>query len=316
MGLLDRLRRSTRDDIAGERADPSAVATEATPAGPLQRPDDRSTPSIAGSASAPSSADVVNTGIDPSGSSLRSGKSAPIEAAWSWLAPGTFHCGDREVFVVGEAHYQANIEAVAGGRTELGPSTQYVTAMLVAEPTNRYDRDAVRVEVGGLCVGYIARDGTMEFHPILRQLAGAGRPATCRARLTGGWDRGGGDVGHFGVVLEVRDGLRLVEDGPPMLPFGRGRVSLVGEEACQEVLEALLRGTDRAEVIALVRDDGVAVTATVGDDTIGRLTPAMAARYRPWLAEYASAGYVDPRCEARVIRSKKKVEAFLKLAKP
>jgi hypothetical protein len=51
--------------------------------------------------------------------------------------------------VAGESHYQANIRRVAA----VGKPVQ-----LIPEPTNKYDRNAVRIDVDGLTIGYIPRD--------------------------------------------------------------------------------------------------------------------------------------------------------------
>jgi hypothetical protein len=233
----------------------------------------------------------------------------------SWCQPYAFRSGDHEVRLVGESQFQKHLEFCAGGRTQDGARVPLVTAVLVAEPNNPYDNKAIRVDVGGRCVGYIARDETHRFHPILRQLASVGRPASCRALITGGWDRGNDDRGSFGVILSMHATLEVTDD-PYLLPFARGRVSLVGEEACQDRLEALLGNRDRAEVVVTLEDDGTTITALLGGEPVGRLTPKMAERYRPMIQELLDAGYSDLRCEGRVIRGQRKIDTFLKLAKP
>jgi hypothetical protein len=100
------------------------------------------------------------------------------------------------------------------------------------------------------------------------------------------------------VVLCLHSTLEVTVD-PSMLPFGRGRVSLVGEEACQDRLEALLGGQNRAEVDVTLEDDRSTITAVLDGEPVGRLTPKMGLR-----------------CEARVIRGKKRIDTFLTLATP
>lgn len=234
----------------------------------------------------------------------------------TWLQPYTLRASDHEISVVGEARYQVHLESCSGGRTETGARMPLVTAELIAEPDNPYDRNAIRVDVGGGCVGYIAREETGRFHPVLRSLSAEGRRATCRAWLTGGWDRGGDDRGNFGIVLCLHPNLETIAGPAPMLPFGRGRVSLVGEEKCQEHLAALVNRAARAEVIAALEDVDGAIVATVDGQPIGQLTSKMGDRYRPLLEEVRAAGCTDLTCEARVIRGDKKVDAFLKLSTP
>jgi hypothetical protein len=99
--------------------------------------------------------------------------------------------------VVGESHYQANLSKLTGGKTRDG-ANELMTATLVLEDENPYDRNAVRVDIDGLTVGYLARDTAREWR---RQ--GRSDQFTCPALIRGGWDRGHGDEGSFGVRLEL-----------------------------------------------------------------------------------------------------------------
>jgi HIRAN domain len=92
--------------------------------------------------------------------------------------------GDNIVQVVGESHYQANLTWACGGTNPSGPNRARVVAELRAEPTNRYDPNAVVVLVGNRVVGYLARDEAAEYQPVLLGWAG---PATCEARIKGGF---------------------------------------------------------------------------------------------------------------------------------
>jgi HIRAN domain len=234
----------------------------------------------------------------------------------TWLQPYSFRATGYEVQVVGESNYQDVLEAVSGGRTPDGARVPLVTAALVREPRNRYDRNAVRVDVGGRCVGYIPRDLAPSFGAVLAKVGEAGIPPTCRAWLRGGWDRGVLDRGHFGIVLDLHPDLQVVADAP-VLPFGPGRVSITGEEAAQDYLSALLDGQDRAEVIASLEFAGdYRLAVDIGGTKVGGLTPKMSARYAPWVNEVFAVGFPEATCEARLIRGPNKVEAFLKLATP
>jgi hypothetical protein len=109
--------------------------------------------------------------------------------------------GRFRVDVVGESRYQEALQAIAGGRTEEGAALQTV-ALLVPEPTNRYDPNAVQVMIDGTVVGYLSRANAEVLQPrILEMVRRTRRAVACRARVVGGWDRGRGDRGHFGVRL-------------------------------------------------------------------------------------------------------------------
>jgi hypothetical protein len=66
---------------------------------------------------------------------------------WTWLQLPAISIG-AEVNAVGESYYQAALEVVAGGRTPFGTRTRLLTVILVREPDNPYDANAVRVEAG------------------------------------------------------------------------------------------------------------------------------------------------------------------------
>lgn len=104
--------------------------------------------------------------------------------------------------IVGESHYQAALAEFAGGYDKSGRRNVAAAAMLVPEADNPYDLNAVAVQIEGQTVGYLARDVAPVFRAALAD-AGFGR-ATCEAAIVGGWDRGEGDVGSFGVRLNAR----------------------------------------------------------------------------------------------------------------
>lgn len=123
---------------------------------------------------------------------------SPASAAGATMASFT-----RPIEVVGESNYQSALLAAAGGKTADGPARTEHLALLVPEPSNPYDKNAVRVEIGGRLVGYLSRAVARELSADLRRI---GTPLACHARITGGWNRGGGDTGSFGVVLLDKDG--------------------------------------------------------------------------------------------------------------
>lgn len=113
---------------------------------------------------------------------------------------------DDEAFdvpVVGESNYQAALESICGGRTEDGVD-KIVDAALVLEDSNPYDAQAVRVDIEGKTVGYLSRANARRFRERLAGSGGeVGSALACKARIRGGWDRGDGDRGHYGVSLNL-----------------------------------------------------------------------------------------------------------------
>lgn len=110
--------------------------------------------------------------------------------------------GGFDVEVVGESHYQDTLGEICGGRgTE--SAEHDCTALLRSEPANPYDPDAIRIEIDGRLVGYLNRRAAKAFKPTADRLAAAGHVGTCKAMIVGGWDRGEGDSGSFGVRLDL-----------------------------------------------------------------------------------------------------------------
>lgn len=50
--------------------------------------------------------------------------------------------------IVGESHYQRELETICGGKSEKGAREKHA-ALLSPEPTNRYDKNAVCVKIRG-----------------------------------------------------------------------------------------------------------------------------------------------------------------------
>jgi hypothetical protein len=108
--------------------------------------------------------------------------------------------GEFRFEVVGESHYQAELERIVGWRTEEGGNYPCV-AIVSPEPENEYDPQAVCVRVNDLKVAYLSRDWAPKLNAALA-LSGYTQ-ATCNAVIGGGWDRGGNDRGHFGIKLDM-----------------------------------------------------------------------------------------------------------------
>jgi hypothetical protein len=99
--------------------------------------------------------------------------------------------------VVGESNYQRNLKRICGGKTRDGVEA-FKTATLILEPENPHDENAVRIDIDGMTVGYLSRQEAIRWHRRRPP-----RSHQCSAVIRGGWERGGGDTGHFGVWLNL-----------------------------------------------------------------------------------------------------------------
>ncbi|MCI4678869.1 HIRAN domain-containing protein [Rhodoblastus acidophilus] len=81
------------------------------------------------------------------------------------------------------AHYQSELEAVAGGQRDAKIIFR-TNCLLCPDPENPHDSDAVAVRIGGMKVGYIARADNRQ---ILSALSAAGvyDRVQCRAEICG-----------------------------------------------------------------------------------------------------------------------------------
>lgn len=78
-----------------------------------------------------------------------------------------------------------------------------VEAFLVPEDDNPHDSKAVRIIIQDQTVGHLDRETARSFRKMMAEIGLTEVAAKCNAIIVGGWDRGGGDRGHFGVKLDL-----------------------------------------------------------------------------------------------------------------
>lgn len=111
------------------------------------------------------------------------------------------------VDVVGESQWQANIARVIGGKRDEGYSEEYV-AQLAFDNSPR-DANAVAVMFDAHPVGWIARGDAAAVRSEINAINPEGLPVTVKAKIVGGWDRGNGDEGRFGVKLSLSRPIKV-----------------------------------------------------------------------------------------------------------
>jgi hypothetical protein len=118
------------------------------------------------------------------------------------LTPPVKIKGPTEVFdLVGEASYQDALDALAGKK---GEDAVYLdcSGVLIEEPKNPHDKNAVYCLISGLKVGYISRDENLTIKAIIKR-RGTNGQITVNAQIRGGWDRGKRDKGNYGVRIQI-----------------------------------------------------------------------------------------------------------------
>lgn len=111
--------------------------------------------------------------------------------------PGTFNYN-----VVGESNYNANLRAILQEEgVDVGAGGEFETkAMLLCEPLNKFDPNAVAVVIKSRRVGYIPKEDARGLSPQLKELAEKNRVLFVDAVI--GWH----DPSIIGVRLDLAVG--------------------------------------------------------------------------------------------------------------
>jgi len=104
--------------------------------------------------------------------------------------------GDERVEVVGESFHQSELLGLTGGRRRYGGVDLEAVAELVP-----LEDDGIEVRIEDKPVGFLDQEDAERFDARIADALDLTGAATCRAAIRGGWDRGGDDLGLFGVTL-------------------------------------------------------------------------------------------------------------------
>lgn len=106
-----------------------------------------------------------------------------------------FSTSSRLLRVVGESHYQENLEKARAASTDPQP---VFWASLIPEPDNPYDPNAVKVVIEPIgTIGYLARESARRYGQAI--MAAAPTVVRCPCKLRGGSD----DKLFIGAVVDV-----------------------------------------------------------------------------------------------------------------
>ena len=205
------------------------------------------------------------------------------------------------VDVVGESYYQQALTAICHGQERSG-NVPIDKAVLIPEPDNPHDRNAVRVTVSGRTVGYLSREDAGRYQPPLLDLHRAGFLGWCPAAIIGSADA------YYGVFLRLAEPETLWPANSPgrltLLEADRS-VAVTKRRPHHDVLDELLGRRDAVLVFGeLVQSTVTAgkykgspcVEVTVNGRRIGALSAAMTQRHHH---------QVTPGCGCEVIISRR-----------
>jgi len=226
--------------------------------------------------------------------------------------------------VSGESHREKEIESLfPAGVDEAGSEIESRVA-LVPEPTNRFDRNAVMVVAAGRQVGYLPKEITGDYQPVLLGLQQQGFQPVTDGRIWAaerdefqGLDKRGEAITRSHVVARVTivldDWWMLVPSNLPpapaylLLPHGNA-IQVQKEEEHQDALRPYLRQQGEAWVHATLhavtdrstRAEKELVELQIDGNLVGQLTPRMSAEYLPIIHELESRGMLT--CAKAIVR--------------
>ncbi|WP_395517545.1 HIRAN domain-containing protein [Pseudorhizobium flavum] len=176
--------------------------------------------------------------------------------------------------VVGESSFQDALIAICGRHTRHGHEGVY-EALLVPEPTNRHDPNAIMVQVKGRLVGYLPREQAVRVGEQMRE-SGL-RSARCMARIRGGWRTNQHDEGDYGVQLAIPNQgwidfgvggsppAAVKRGAPPKVPKARPTSTANGPLAGKKV--ALMGAPEDGPLAIELAGAGAQIMAGVGKTT-------------------------------------------------
>lgn len=106
---------------------------------------------------------------------------------------------DDEIDLVGESHYQDALLSLFGPKQRNGIEEE-CAALLVAEPTNVHDKNAVYCEIRGKKVGYLPRTAAKTVGARMKR-SNQSR-MSCTATVKGGW-KNAKNEGSYGVTVTL-----------------------------------------------------------------------------------------------------------------
>jgi hypothetical protein len=116
------------------------------------------------------------------------------------------YTGSEWLEVKGESAFQTVLESIAGPKCEDGYNLP-VDVVLIREPDNQYDPNAIAVYATdprtnqAAKVGFVVKPLAEKLAPVLDEKNAAGETVGMEGYIRGGWQRGNGDEGHYGIWL-------------------------------------------------------------------------------------------------------------------
>jgi collagen type III alpha len=232
--------------------------------------------------------------------------------------------------IAGESHYLEAIRSLFGNDFKPSGSEVVLNAVLAPEPSNRHDRNAVGVWIGGSLVGYLPREEAARYSPILTHLTSHGWAPQVKARVWASeWDDydGRGTTLRGSVRLDLAEPHMMVPSNQApsathrMLPTGNA-IQVTGEDKHLAQLVAFLRPEGECWVHVTLhelveqtaRSSRALVEVRIDGARIGQLSPRMSGELLPAIHHLTEQG-LTPAARAVVKGNRIKAEVILYAAR-
>lgn len=221
-----------------------------------------------------------------------------------YLLPGKDNWHNLEI--VGEAYRETQISAALGRQMKLDEEIEEtLEALLVPEPDNPHDANAISVRVRGQVVGYLSREAATLYRPIIHRITASGLVATTTSRIWAvtrkSWDEPSKPRFYSNIRIYMPEPHQILplNVAPQMnvavLPWG-GALQVIGEDkhfdhlfnylptngeglvilTMHRIVQTLKNGADRD--LVEVRLDG---------ERVGQLTAVTSGHFLPTIAHAA-----------------------------
>ncbi|MEU7920094.1 HIRAN domain-containing protein [Micromonospora zamorensis] len=228
---------------------------------------------------------------------------------------------DQEV--AGESNYVKGIRALFGRDFKPYGNEIMVQAHLLPEPSNNFDRNAVKVVCSGHHVGYLPKEQAALYSPVLTALLDQGWTPQVQARVWAeereDWDNPRRRTFVGSVRLDLAEPHMIVPTNMPppelhtVLPTGRA-VQVSGEEKYMAHLAALVSGQGESWVyvtlheveIQRARSTRTLVEVRINGAAAGTLSPATSDEILPVITHLSGKGLATA---ARAILKGNRVKA-------
>jgi len=253
----------------------------------------------------PAPAPAPAIGLPPEATTAPAAAAQPRPVAYRFPSSTSW----PNIEVMGESNYDAAIVAAIGKRPKVDEEIEVnLDAVLVPEPDNPYDTNAISVRIKGKVVGYLEREVAPLYKPHVDRITASGHLPTTIARLWAS-TRSTWDNSTVRLVSNVR--LALTEphvlvplNDPPkekysVIPWGAG-LQVTGEDKHFDVLAPHVTDDGRGLLLVTLHRGTEQKARTVAEfievrvdgQRVGQMTGASSAHYFPLVDHLEKKGMI------------------------